>query len=795
MRKVFLFIALILSNVLIAQVKLSGRVVTIENNPVEHTEVILFSEKSIPLINHLTNEKGEFNIFYQKGTYRLEIRQFEEILYTKNIKLTSDFEIGIITVNTSTTLETVVISKKKKLIENKVDRLVFNLENTISATGSDALEALKITPGVMVRNETITIIGKQGIRVLIDDKILELGENDLANFLRSIPSDNIKNIEVITNLPAKYDAGGGNGLINIKLKKSQKEAWNLSLGSAYLHRSKEDEGAITSNFMYNKNKLGINASLNYKTGAEDFEYLDYVSFSDEFWNTKQELNRHYKRINVAFGLQYAATSKWDFGLQYITNLNKTYSDRLTESAVYEYNNVLPFNDITAVTSSIQNPNFHSINLFNEFKIDSLGRKIILNLDHFRFSNNDTRPYEGTSIDRNPSRIQYFKGINDNNQTTNNYSAKVDIELPSKFANWSTGAKISVSNTENTIAAFNSGLVDNPITEMPKTRQNFDYDENVQAIYFSGNKKFKNKLEVQLGLRLEATQTKSFDGNLNQVVNNDYTKLFPTLNLSYAATENSTYRFSYSKRIGRPNFAELNPNLTYVTPFLSVEGNPFLTPYFTDNFELTYSYKKLESKLFFSLENNAYNQIGLPDTNTSVVRLTHRNMFNIKRYGISELYIFDTFSWWNSYNTFVLNYLTSETFNIPAKGVDGFYSAISTNNDFVLNKEKTMLFNFNFQCMPVGTYGINRLDFSSSTALSVQYLLLNKDLRITLKANDIFKTDRTRFNSTVDGVFRDGDYYFDTRYVQLSLNYKFGNKKVNVTKRRTGNEEERSRTGN
>lgn len=784
-----------MTNALMAQVKLMGKVVTIENNPLEYTEVILFSESKVPLINSLTDEKGRFMIEYQKGTYILEIRQFKDVLYTQNIELNVDLDLGILTINTTNVLEDVVISRKKEIIERKVDRLVFNLENTISTAGGDALDVLRITPGVQVQNETISIIGKQGIRVLIDDKMVEMTGADLANFLRSIPADNIKNIEIITTPPAKYDAAGNSGLLHIKLKKALKDSWNFSFGSGYLHRSNEDESAINGTFMYQKNKFSLNASLSYRTGAEDFDYQDYISFKDEFWNTEQELKRHYKRLNGVLGWHYTATPTWLFGGQYIANFNQTSSDRATQSLVSDAIYTLPFNTITGATNSTQDPDFHSINLYNEFKLDTLGRKIIVNLDHFNYSNNDTRPYEGTSIDANPFAIKHFKGINDNTQTTNNFAAKLDIELPTEFANWSTGVKISVSNTENTIAAFNSGLVDHPVTDMPKTRNKFDYDEHVQAIYISGNKKFKNNLEMQIGLRMEATQTKSFDGNLNEGVHNGYAKLFPTVHLSYTATENSTYQLSYNKRLGRPNFAELNPNLTYVTPFQSIEGNPILTPYFTDNFELTYSYKKWESRFFVSLENNAYNQIGLPDNNTSVIRLTYRNMFNIKRYGISELYVFDRFNWWSSYTTFVLHYLTAETFNIPAEGVDGFYSAFFTNNDFVLNKEKTVLFNFNFQCMPVGTYGVNRLDISSSTAFSIQYLILNKDLRITLKANDIFKTDKMRFNSTVDGVFREGDYYFDARYVQLSLNYKLGSTKINVRKRSTGNEEERARTGN
>jgi len=797
MRKTFLwvvFIVLAFVNSLNAQVKISGTVVTLDNSPLEYAEVILFSAQAVPMLNRLTNEKGEFNMVSQKGTYKLEIRQFKQVLYTKQIELLGDFDAGHIVVDAANTLGTVVISKKKELVERKIDRLVFNIENTISAVGGDALEALKITPGVAVRNENITIIGKQSVRVMVDDKILELGTEDLASFLRSIPADNIKNIEVITSPPAKYDAAGGSGLINIKLKKAQINAWSLSLGSTYLRRSDKGEAAFTSNFMYSKNKLSLSSSVNYRDGGETFSYEDDNSFPNDIWNTKQVFNRNFKRLNGVLGLQYVATNDWLFGFQYIANLNRTSAKRPAKSLVYNYDEQFVFNEITSLNTAEQRPQFNSINFFNELKLNDAGTKIIMNLDYFNYANNDTRPYEGTSIRYNPYAIQCFKGINENTQRTNNYAGKVDVELPTKFANWSTGAKISMSNTENYISMFNSGLVNSPISSMPQTSHQFNYNEDVQALYFSGNKKFKNNLEAQIGFRLEATQTKSYHGNHNQELRYNYTKLFPSVNLAYA-NGNSTYRFSYGRRIARPNFAELNPNVTYITQFLTVEGNQLLRPYFIDNFEFIYSYKKLESKLYYGIENDVFNQLGLPDVNTNRIRLIYKNIFNLKRYGFSESFTFDKLSWWSSNSMFNINYTTAETIDLSAMAVDGFTSFVTTNNDFNLNKAKTLLFNLGFEYYMFGAYGIDKIKPFTSTSVAFQYLLFNKDLRINLRANDIFKSDRYRFSSFVNGVHRSSNYYFDTRLVQLSINYKFGSSKVDVKKRRTGNEEERARTGN
>lgn len=143
----------------------------------------------------------------------------------------------------------------------------------------------------------------------------------------------------------------------------------------------------------------------------------------------------------------------------------------------------------------------------------------------------------------------------------------------------------------------------------------------------------------------------------------------------------------------------------------------------------------------------------------------------------------------------VNYLTSQTIDLSATGVNGFNSYFRSNNDFNINKDKTLLFNLSFDYLMLGTYGIDKIKPFTSTAFTIQYLLLYKDLRISLRANDIFKSDIYSFNSTVNGVHRNSNYYFDTRMVQLSVNYKFGSNKVNVRKRQTGNEEERARTGN
>ncbi|WP_281322353.1 TonB-dependent receptor domain-containing protein [Flavobacterium aestivum] len=790
----FLFIAFILSNVLTAQVKISGKVVTTENIPVDFAEVVLFENETVPVKSQVTNEKGEFVLEYKAGLYKLKINQFNSVLYTKEIELNSNLDLGVIIINQVQELETVVISKKKEIVDRKVDRLVFNVENTISTAGGDALDALKITPGIQIQNETITIIGKSTVRVLIDDKMIELGQEELTNLLKSIPSENIKSIEVITTPPAKYEALGNSGLVNIKLKKSKKDSWNLSLGSGYLHRQHDGEGSLTSNFIYNQNKLSMSASLNYRNGGIYLEQESRIHFADELWALDYPLQKKHKMLNGIFSMQYAATPKWTFGFQYLTNLNKTNTDATRSLLIYDNDTNEVKQNITSVGYAFLRPTLHSINLFNEYKINQKGGKMVVNLDYFNYGSDDSRPYEGTSEEYNPPKEQFFKGINNNNQSINNFSSKIDFELPIAWVNLSFGGKISFSDTKNLISAFNSDFTDVPVTDMPLSNFEFGYKENVQAVYLSGNKKFSNNLESQIGLRVENTQAKSYDVDLDQSVNNNYTKLFPSFNISYTPQPNSVYRFSYSRRIDRPNFAQLNPNIAYINPFQSIQGNPLLQPSFADNFEFIYSYKKLESKFYYSHDKNVFMQISTPDPETNVVRIINQNIFNMERLGIAEIYVFNKFKRWTSNNTADFNYTKSKSLIESTKGVEGFNLKLSTNNDFILNDKKTFLFNLNYWYVFPKTEGFVKLDASSSTSLTIQYLLLNNDLRISLKANDIFRTEKIKFNPTVNGVYQEYSLYNDSRYIQLYLNYRLGSKKAKIVNRNTGNEEERKRTG-
>ncbi|MFC4479451.1 TonB-dependent receptor [Flavobacterium chungangensis] len=218
-------------NVFAQQYLVKGKIINQNKTPLEFATATLLKADKILHKQTSTDSLGNFILSTENGNYRLIIEQFGTEFSNKEIIVNQDLDLGIIEVKELVQLDGVTVKSRKKLVEQKVDRLVFNVENSVVATGGTALDALKSTPTVRVQNETISIVGKGEVLVMIDDRLNKITQEDLVAFLRSIPADNIKSIEVITTPPAKYEAEGNSGLINIKLKTAKaqfldRKSWN-----------------------------------------------------------------------------------------------------------------------------------------------------------------------------------------------------------------------------------------------------------------------------------------------------------------------------------------------------------------------------------------------------------------------------------------------------------------------------------------------------------------------------------------------------------------------------------------
>ena len=609
---------------LFSQIRIEGRVVESNNsNPLELSEILLLTKDSVSFKSELSNEQGYFLIETKKGEYILLIRQLGKILFSRQLIVNENIDLGLIRVETSQILEEVVVEGEKKLIEKKIDRLVFNVAGSISASSGDALDALRVVPRVKVQNDKIGIIGKSELSVMVDDRLIQLSGDDLISFLKTIKSENIENIEVITNPSSKYNAQGNSGLINIKLKKPKNDSWAASIRSIYKQATySTDNGGV--NFNYQKNKLTVSSDFNYIKGSIAPIETKKIYYPLSLWSEQNNRTDFIKSVGARMDIEYKISPKITFGSRFNTLTNSPnflddIKSEIINSSSQKIDSVIT-TKAEEVTSRISNIfNIHFIYLF-----DSIGKKLTFDFDHFDYANESSRLFQSDIASSNNDT--YSSANNIGSQKVGNYSFNVDIEHPTRFIVWNYGGRVSVSKTNNTFKYFDldSGV---PVLD-PLQSNEFVFDENTEAIYLSAQKEINKKWDFKLGARLENTHTRGNSITLSQENTIAYTKLFPTAYLNYVHDENNIFSLNYGQRIGRPSFSQLNPFKWVSSPYSYSEGNPYLLPSFTDNIEFEHSYKDiLISSIYFSRLNNGFEELTIVDKMTKNQQTTPRNFIS------------------------------------------------------------------------------------------------------------------------------------------------------------------------
>lgn len=774
---------------LLAQVELSGNVKD-ETGPLPFANVVIKDASGTIVTGAISDENGAFKIKVDKGTYTVVVSFIGSKDWTKQVTLNEDTSLGEVTLGADK-LATVVVVARKKLIEYKPDRLVLNVENNISAAGGNAINALSVAPGVIIQNNDISMLGKGASRVMVDDRLIELSGAELVNYLNSIAADDIKSIEVITNPPAKYDAAGEGGLINIIMKKGKRDSWRNSSTLSY-DQNTFSFFTLRNNFFYNKNKFRFTLSANAVTGdMRNKADLD-ISFTDGPLILKGDEKQQRDDLSGRITMDYDISDNVTVGIQYQGNSSDP--DR-------HYQNITTkFDNSNTVESLIVNDGdadlkraSHSLNAHLESTLDTLGRRLFFDIDYFNYDADTDNRF----VANNFSGTGTFLGIdqaarNISNQEINNVSVRADMEHPTKFANFSYGAKYSTINTDSGIEFFDetSGT---PVFDTNQSNV-FEYEENNQAVYISAAKNLSDKWSMQLGLRFEATQTTGFSQTLNQTNDNDYSKFFPTFYLSYVKDDKNTFYFNYGKRINRPSFSNLNPFRTYINSTSYSEGNPFLQPSFTDNFEFSYTYKrKWRTYAFLNILSDGYGVVFNADEAANNQVITRQNYYDEYFYGIGESYSTSITSWWQSQNAIYLLGSDSDFDNtISASPQNGLQFYATSNNSFSLGERTKMQLDYVYSSSH--KRGLYEFGQTSGLNISFRQSFLNKKLNASVLINDVFNTNFLRdYTSVVNNIRQVYNENSSSRFVRFSLTYNFGNDDINVRKPGFGNNEEQNRS--
>jgi hypothetical protein len=787
-----LLLSAIVLNGALAQVKLEGKILDKIGKPASFSSILVLQNDKI-MRSAVSDTVGYYSIELLPGMYSMAVSNLGKVKSIKDLSLLKDTIINIQLSDTvgSSTLGEVTVIAKKKLIEIKVDRIVFNVENSISLIGGDALDAIAKAPGVRVStNNAISLIGKSSVKVMVNDRLIRLSGDDLIAYLKSIPVDNISRLEVITNPPSRYDAEGNSGLINIVTKKNENEGiyGNLSAGTIIRHYISNNAGA---NFSYSKNKITINLGLNTRenknyTFTEKGLFYPENKWLDTSYNSIKDGN-----ISGNFGIDYQISGKMLLGIQYNGSRSKNRRFLVSETKVSKYNSLI--DSLINTNSSTPNTSItHSVNLHHEFKIDSAGRKLFTDADYFYYDNNQEQMFNSRATYPNQS------GYNDYPQTHQStpqrievYSMQTEFLLPLKSVNLSMGGKVSfISNHSSS----DFSVTKNGITWYDSSRSFiFGYKENTQALFIDGKKEFK-KFDVKLGLRGEYTQTTGISYTLGAKNTNLYIKVFPTFYFLLKSLKDQSLALTYGKRIDRPGYSRLNPFRFYTNPFRYSEGNPQLQPSYSDNIEVQHVFKNwLISQALVSFVNNGFDQIGIPDPQTRIVGIIQKNFFKSFNYGLGEAISKTFFNSLENYTQLVA-YHSGITSSDPhtRKKISGWSAHVSTSNTYAWNKSKTLLSNIDFWYQFPAVDGLDNVERYYSLDFGFKALLAEKKLTLGLNVTDILKTNRVYFSSIINNMKQTNGGYAGTRSFRISLSYKFGKNKSSRTRNTISNQAEKNR---
>lgn len=778
--------------VAISQIKILGNVADNQGHPLEYAEVSLSNAASTIAAAQLTDEFGNFTLTVQRDTYKVKIMHMGQLIYTAVIEAVADINLGNLQLDVARQLDEVVLENKKRLVEKKVDRLVFNVENSTSASGGDALDALKLVPRVKVVNDVISIVGKGSIAVMVDDRLMRLTGDELTAFLKSLRADDIKSIEVITNPPAKYSAEGNSGLINIKLKKVRPDTWNASLQGSYRQNSYATVSGNTT-FNYQKDKLSIQSASGYTNGAGVHTEDVLLTYPRYDWRENSRGKNTNTPLNGRLGIDYKFSDKLTMGMQYMGSKGKSANRENIYVRLVNRESGLPDSLIKTNGRNKNISTYKSLNYHAIYIIDTTGVKLAFDADYFNYKT-DTDKFFATNNYYSEGVLipaSFASANNLGSREVGNFSVNADMEHPLKWIKLNYGARISHTKTQNIFSLYDlsTGVA---VPDLSQSNE-FVFKENTQAAFIDGNKEF-GKWEAKVGLRMENTHTKGTSLTTGQENIIQYTRFFPTAYVVFKPTGNHSLSLNYGKRISRPSFEFLNPFRMISSAYSYSEGNPYLKPSYSHNIEVEFGYKDYyTASLYFSGARGNFEQVTIVDPFTSVQQYIPLNFINNNSIGINQYLALEPFKWLKT-NVSIDVYYSASKSSIPVtlQFLNGWNGEFNFGADVILEKNKTVLFNVNGIVL---TRGVDNLDTNSSIGqlnASFKLFLLNKKLQLTLNGNDILKTNLMTYTGFSNGVRNSYTSYNDLRMVRLSVLYTFGGELKSGGEREGKSGDERNR---
>ncbi|MFN8251784.1 MAG: TonB-dependent receptor [Ferruginibacter sp.] len=785
--------------------KITGLVKDVNGNNIIAATIALHKTKDSQLVKTaVSNNAGQYELLNIKaGTYFVTVNALgmqkastPAITVGENETATAPL---LSLKPASKSLEGVTVVSQKPMVEVKADKMVMNVEGTINAVGNDALELLRKAPGVIVdKDDNISLAGKNGVQVYIDGKPSPLSGTDLANYLKSLQSSQVESVELITNPSAKYEAAGNAGIINIKLKKNKTLGTNGSVNAGYNVGTYGRYNAGI-NLNHRSKKSNIYGSYNFAHALNLMQFSMQRSVLDTFFDQHSEMKILNTNHNFKTGVDFFLNKKSTLGLMVTGNINDNNLRNLSKTPkVYIPTGVMQ-NQLVADNSTDGNRN--NVNFNANYKYTGTkGDELNLDADYgmYRIRSNQLQPNFYYDVNNHLYQTSKYNFIAP--ADINILAIKADYEQNFKKGKLGYGAKTSFVNTNNHFeryTVYNNGSV----LDVPRSNE-FNYTENINALYVNYNKQYKGKM-VQLGVRMEHTKSSgdtyglNYDGSVNKSTlvpfERNYVNLFPSASVTFNKNPMKQWSFSYSRRIDRPAYQNLNPFEFKLDEYTYQKGNTNLKPQYSDIISITNVYKyMLTTKLSYSHVKDMFTQI-VDTAEKSKTFISQKNLATQDVISLNISYPFQR-KWYSMFvnvNTYYSMYKAD--FGGGSRNIDLNVGTLSLymQHSFKLGKGFTAELSgfYNSPTVWQGTFKSKAL-WSADAGIS-KPVLKNKG-NIKASFTDMFRTLRFKGSANFAGQSSTFSGYGDSRQFKINFNYRFGSMQVKAARNRNSATEDESK---
>lgn len=661
-------------------------------------------------------------------------------------------------------LNEIVVVASRPVLKQQPDRIIYLIKNDSYALGLNGIQVLDRIPRISVVNDLVSVAGKTSVRYIIDGHLLEMPDDAIALRIKNLQSSGIEKIELLTTPPAKYAASANVAYISITTKNESLGTRGNLWGNGNF---REDFSYLLGgNISHTTRKVEISADASWQD-TKGINDLDRTYTFSDYVKTSVRKNNFTNRIFGANGL-----FKYKFSDCLSAGVIANFSSTRLKSSLFDTTVERGIESFSTNQSPSRPNNAITLTAFSDWKLDNSGKTLSLTYNYF---NRDSKTY--SEVTTETGGILDSKLSDSGHNKYHIHSVKLDASLPFSFMKMETGA--AYTSVGNNTMINTANFIDGAWQNDSRRSNDFNYNERTAAIYVSAERSFSNSFFGKLGLRYEYTDVKGIQAIGNERHDNSYGYIFPSLNISWNKQDIGRFSASYSMGISRPNFNDLNPFRYYTTTTDYFTGNPDLKPGISHNAEINYSHKGIYAVLYNSYNHNSVGYITRFNPDGSQYTIPE-NFINSDKVGLYVSYNRSLFSWWNVKvgGEVFYSHAESRVPDFEYKSDHGWSGKLEFNTSWMLNRQKTLIFNIRFShYFPYHDRMVKYERFSLIGA-DLRYSLLNNRLNLALAVNDPFGWNITKSTALYNDflVYTRNDIH--SHAVVIRASWSFGGNKVN-----------------